>query len=245
MEYRDPMQFKQLGMVAAILSVSAAHAQIVFTDDFTDPSKITSMANGYLGGWFGSQVPFEQWIGVVPADASISGGQLNVSSTTANVTRGAFVVLAPEAFSSAGTFTLDYDVSALALGKPVNEAVVRVWTGSGFDMTFRSANALIINPQTGMVTKDGSLTSVTLAASDVISSTGSAKLSFDRASNEAVAIFFGVTGDRSGGPWPIPTMSIGSMSVSVVPEPHHYAALTGLSLLGFALWRRTHRTPRA
>lgn len=217
----------------AVLSVSAADAQVVFVDDFTS-SSVANISPGYIGGWFTPQMAFEQWIGV-PAEASISSGQLNVALTTAGRDGGAFLVLAPDKFSSAGTVDLSYVISAFTPGDARNLGLVRVWTGSGFDFG-NTPNSLQIRPEFADVIPSGAA-SATLVAQATVSGTGPAKLLFNRSEGDAVAIFFGW--DAVSSPWP--SMSVGSMSVSIVPEPHEYAALVGFGLLGFAAWRRTRR----
>ena len=225
------MQTKCLTLAAAtLLAIPAANA-VIFSDDFSS-SSTANISFGYLGGWFSPQVSFGQWFGN-SSEASISGGTLEVNSTASDA-RGAFIVLAPEAFPSAGTFTLNYDITAFTQGAAANSATVRVFTGSGYDLTLSSGNALILNPQTGSVTPQGSATAA-LAASTSVTGTGPGSLPFTRGSDDAVAIFFGV----SGAAFPFPSMSVDN--VSVVPEPHEYAALAGLGLLGFAVWRRSRR----
>lgn len=217
-------------LAALAVALPAAQAQI-FSDDFSSGS-VANVSYGYLGGWFSPQVAFKQWFGN-SAEAEISGGGLTVQSTASSA-RGAFLVLAPGDFPGGGTYTLNYDISAYTQGNAANSATVRVWTGSGYDLTLATGNAWVLNPQTGVVSTEGSAVA-TLAASASITGTGPGSLSFTRGAGDAVAIFFGVTGAG----WPFPSMTVDGMSV--VPEPHEYAALAGLGLLGFAVWRRMRR----
>lgn len=46
---------------------------------------------------------------------------------------------------------------------------------------------------------------------------------------------------NSTGASPAGTFTLDDVYISVVPEPHEYAAMAGLGLLGFAVWRRSRQ----
>jgi hypothetical protein len=209
-----------------LISIPATIHGQVFSDDYS-ASSLENRANGYLGGFYGSAVSFEQWFGS-SVEADISGGSLNVESTSG--LRGAFLVLAPSVFGSDTEFSLTLDVTSLDLGAGGNSATARVYTAAGYDMTFSSANALFINAQTGGVSALGSA-SVSMAAESALGLGAGQTLDFTRPDGHAVLVFLGVTGAS----WPFPTMSVGEMRIDAVPEPSTFV-LVGLGSL--ALLRR-------
>ncbi len=52
---------------------------------------------------------------------------------------------------------------------------------------------------------------------------------------------YGFNAESAAGTWRLSGASGLEVYGSVVPEPHEYAALAGLGLLGFAVWRRSRR----
>jgi hypothetical protein len=216
--------------IGFISTSGKSHGQ-VFSDDFS-ASTFEDRANGYLGGFYGSNVSFDKWFGVssgTTPEATITGGSLNIESTSSSF-RGAFLVLAPSVFGSDTEFSLTLDVTALNLGASGNSATARVFTGTGYDLTLSSANALFINAQTGGVTPQGSA-SVALAAESPLALGAGQTLDFTRPVGHAVMVFIGASGPT----WPHPTMSVGEMRIDVIPEPSAFM-LVGVGSL--VLFRR-------
>jgi hypothetical protein len=196
----------------------------VYSENFSS-AVFEDKANGYLGGYYGSQVTFGQWFGS-SVEASISGGELIVQSTSG--LRGAFLVLAPSVFGSDTQFTLTVDVNSLDLGASGNSSAVRVFTGTGYDLSLASADALFINAQTGNVTSLGTASVAMAAQSSLVAGSGQT-IDFTRPDGHAVMIFLGV----NGGAWPFPEMKVGEVQIDVIPEPTTalLAALGSLALL--------------
>jgi hypothetical protein len=214
-------------------------SKAAITVDFSSET-IEDQANGYLGGWFGNPMSFDQWYGA-SSDASISGGQLNVTTTSGY--RGAVLLLDSSAFEpfGAGSYTLTYDVTSFSLSNGASTsaddfAEVRIWSGSGYDLTNTTGNALSVSPQNGSFTAQGTAT-VNLLASGQVNSTGIANtLQFEYDGTSAIGLFFGaITGN-----WPFPDVSYDNLSIGpvAVPEPGSIALYCGLLTGGLIMLRR-------
>lgn len=187
---------------------------LVFSENFSN-STLTSNANPYLGGWFGSQVSFQTWNG--PGESSISNGALTVNSTSE--TRSAGLLLAPSMFPGAGSYTLSFDVTAYT-GDSNDMGLVNVWAGSGYDLTKSTGNALILDMLSEQLRTEGSATS-SLIGSTTFTSTGNGKqITFNYDGSSAVGMFFGV--NTKG--WPFPSATFDNITLTQngtasVPEP--------------------------
>ena len=124
---------------------------------------------------------------------------------------------------------------------------------SGYEISLSGINFYYRSTSTGPVTFDIRSSSDSYASSlangslnndsDWYSATNSVTLS--GISNTTVRIYASTTGNSSatgGGTLRIDDVDVlGSVNLSAVPEPSTYAALAGLTILGFAAYRRRHR----
>lgn len=217
------------------ITTDESRAQI-YSDDFTS-SSIDNESNAYLGGWYGSQVSFDQLFGP-GSSASITGGQLDLTSTSG--VRGAFLVLPPAMFGTETIFSLTVDVDEVDIGSSGNDVLARVFTGSGYDLTLSSADGLFVNPGAGSVTAFGSSTA-SLAAEMSLSAGEGQVLDFTRSADDAVLVFIG--SDASAG-WPFPEMQVASISIAALPEPSTLGLLVlSSSLVVFHRKRKSSQFP--
>jgi len=235
-----PYSFKILTL---LLCFSVLISKAAITIDFSSET-IENQANGFVGGWFGGSMSFDQWYGD-SSDASIGGGQLNVSSTSAF--RGAVLLLDSSAFApfGAGNYTLTFDVTSFSLSNGASSsaddfAEVRIWSGSGYDLTNTTGNALAVSPQNGSFTAQGNA-SVNLLASRQVDSTGIANtLQFEYDGTSAIGLFLGA---MTGG-WPFPNVSYDNVSIGpvAVPEPGSVALYCGFATGLLIILRRRWMT---
>ena len=181
--------------------------------------------NPYLGGWFTPQTAFQIWNG--PGEASITAGALTVTST--NGTRAAGILLSPGLFSTPGTYTLSFDVTAYS-GSSNNSGLVTIWAGRGFDLSQSTGNALILDTLSAELKTAGSATATSFGSSSFTSGGNNKQISFSYDGSSAVALFFGA---HTAG-WPFPTVTYDNISISknslaAVPEPSVTALLALLA----------------
>jgi len=200
------MKIKHL--IIALLSTSSAHAAIYF-DDFTSGS-VTDEANGYIGGFYSPHWDFDQWYGV-SNEAFISNGSLSVSSTSG--LRGAFILFEPDLFiDGAGEYAVTVNVSGDF--SALDPAVVRVWSGSGYDLSNDSADAIEVKPQGGIFEAKGNATVSDLGRLEMTES-GTFSLQFTYDGTSAIGVFLGA--ETNG--WPFPEVDYNSMTLALIPEP--------------------------
>lgn len=210
------MKFPLLTLLVLIsASWTHSHAAVVFTDDFSSGS-VANHPNGYVGGWYGSPVPMSQWFGNT-TDASIGGGSLTVGTT--NLYRNAVIALTPGMFDGAGTYTLTFDVTNYA-GDSNDYGRVRVWSGSGYDLSGTSPNALFINSETAAFVAQGTAVVSELANLVFTSSGTSMTLNFDYDGVGLVGVFLGA---YTGG-YPFPSINYDNVQIAKsvpppIPEP--------------------------
>lgn len=230
-----------LASLAALFVLAApavSKAEVVFSEDFSSAG-LSSNPNGYLGGWFGNQVSFGQWVSTSGPNTAISAGQLHVESTAQY--RSAGIVLDPVLFAGAGDYQLTFDLAGL-VGDSGDSAFVRIWSGAGY-VFGSSPNALIVDTYSAQLTPQGAATSSLLASGSFQSTGNGLTLNFTYDGFSAVALFFG--SDNSNG-YPHLTSSFdnihlatagASSSPLVTPEPR-LPLLTGLGLALLLLRRR-------
>ncbi|MBK1826428.1 PEP-CTERM sorting domain-containing protein [Haloferula rosea] len=211
-------------MVLALLQSAAlpAATATIYSESFENTT-LTDLPNPYVGGWFTPQLPFESWAN--SSEASITPvDTLGINTTSAY--RGAAVVLGPELFLGAGTYTLTYDIPTYT-GASNNSAFVSVWSGTGYDL-FNSPNSLVVDTLSGQLLASGSASSSQLASQTHTSGGNQQTLSFAYDGSSLIALFFGA--QTTG--WPFPSVEFDNITVTteVIPEPSSLMLL-GLSCL--------------
>ncbi|MEK7949988.1 hypothetical protein WKV53_05760 [Luteolibacter sp. Y139] len=210
---------------------SPLSAAIVYSQDFSSIT-LADKPNSYLGGYYGSQLAYGEWVRS-GSTVSLTSGSLQVSSDSGF--RSAAVLLDPALFPSAGTYTLTFDVLGYS-GDANDTATVGVWTGSGYDMAHSSGNALILNSQTGNLQALGSATS-SLLSSTTYSVAGTYSVNFTYDGSSTIALFFAAT---TGG-YPFPTVLYDDVSIAsaaAVPEASIPAILGFAASIGLLRRRR-------
>lgn len=206
----------------AVLFVTSAFplfGQSVFQTDFSSGS-ITAQGNPYYGGWFSPQISTSAWY-ASSGTANISGGTLNVNSTSG--TRSAGLFLPPSLFFGSGPYTLKFDVTSYG-GDHNDNAYVSVWQGNAYDL-FSSPNAVQLDNYSASLVPLGSASTAKLA-DGVFQNTGNDfTLNFNYDGSSGVALFFGA---QTGG-WPFPAVSYDNVRLSAVPEA---STVTIFALLG-------------
>lgn len=211
-----------------LLGAGLPGLQAAINIDFSS-ALLTDQANGYLGGFYSGQIDFEEWVGSA-SDISISGGVLTAG--TSNQVRSAVYVVDSSVLDGPGEYEMVFDVTSLDID-PNNSGIASVWSGSGYDLTLSSANALFINTQSATtVTGQGSATATQLG-SLVIDSAGpnqSISFTYDGTS----ALIFALGAQTAG--FPFPSVAYDNFRVSVVPEPS--TVLWLFPIAAFVLFRR-------
>lgn len=210
---------------------NAQSATGIFHDDFSS-GHVHQNGNPYIGGWFNSQVAFKQWT-ASRGNAQITAGTLDVTSTSD--TRSAALVLSPSAFAGAGDYELQFDIKSFK-GGANNELFAAVWAGSGYDLSKKTGNALIVDTYTGALRTEGSASSELLANGSYIATADGNSLKFRYDGSSAIAIFLGAKTKKH----PFPEGSFDNVSITkidVIPEPS-VTALLGLALSSLLFVRR-------
>lgn len=208
-------------------------ATVVFSENFSS-STLMNSGNPYLGGWFTPQIAFQKWSSTT--DASISNGALTVQST--NGTRSAGIILSPDIFPAAGSYTLSFDVASYT-GDGNDNGLVTVWSGKNYDLTRASGRALILDTYQAKLRTEGSATASELGSLQ-FTSTGTKQITFNYDGSGAVALFFGA---YTGG-YPFPTVTYDNLSLTQnsnsisVPEPSTTALVSMIGLAGCFVRRR-------
>ncbi|WP_411825728.1 PEP-CTERM sorting domain-containing protein [Luteolibacter sp. AS25] len=230
------MKILAAAFCAALSFVSVSHAQtIVFNDDFSS-SAIKKSGNPYVGGWFEPQLGFQKWTS--SDNASISSGALTINSTSA--TRSAGIVISPSLFDGAGDYVLTFDLKDYT-GDSNDSAIATIWAGSGYDLSFKSGNALIVDTYSASLSQSGTAVTQQLASTYLNESSNGNQMTFSYDGTSAVAVFLGVK--TEGYPFPSATydnVSITKASVAAVPEPN-VAMLLGIAGTCVLLARRRNR----
>jgi hypothetical protein len=210
--------------------VSVSHAAVAIFDFSTET--IEDRFNGYVGGWYGNNLDFDQWYGSA-TDVSISGSNLIVGSTAPNDARSAVVILDPAVFAvdGAGDYSLTFDLSAFTMSDSQpntgdDVAFASIWSGSGYDLSGRSGNALFVSPGLGTITPQGTASASEIARGEFSSAANGLIVDFTYDGSSAIFIFLGAL--EQGG-WPFPTASFANVSVSPVPEPSMLGLLFGVA----------------
>lgn len=224
-----------VGALSCLASLS--HAAVALFDFSTET--LEDRFNGYIGGWFGNNLDFGQWYGSA-ADASISGSNLIVGSTAPNDARTAVVLLDPAAFAvdGAGDYRLSFDLTGFTMSDSLpntggDVAFASIWSGSGYDLSGSSGNALFVSPGLGTITPQGTASASEIARGEYSAAANGLIVDFTYDGSSAIAIFLGAL--EQGG-WPFPTASFANVEISVVPEPNMAALLLGV--LVFAMGNR-------
>jgi hypothetical protein len=214
---------------------------VVFDDPF-DSGAVSNSANGFLGGFYGGQLSFDQWYGGT-GDASIGGGSLTVGSSFQY--RSAVILFAPSTFGGvSGLYNVTVDISGY-LGDSNDTGRISVWTASGYDLSNTSADGLFVDTQSGTLDIRGNATASEVAGAS-FSSSGSLDLQMSYDGTSAVAVFLGA---ETGG-WPFPTIDYDRLTIQrlsgdgSIPEPS-VSLLGCLGVLGLLCRRnRSHDSSR-
>ncbi|BCU76059.1 hypothetical protein [Luteolibacter sp. LG18] len=218
--------------LAVLLLSPAAMAATVFTENFSSTT-LADKPNSYLGGYYGNQLNFGEWVRSGPT-ITLASGTLQAASDSGF--RSAAILLSPSLFPSAGQYTLTFDIVSYT-GDANDTATVGIWTGSGYDLTKSSGNSLILNTQTGQLQALGSAVSNQVASATFTGTGTGITMDFNYDGVSTVALFFGAT---TGG-YPFPTarydnVTVTSKVAAAVPEPS--VMVISVLPVGLALLRR-------
>lgn len=107
----------------ALLALAApATATIVYSQDFSALT-LANKPNAYLGGFYGPQLAFGEWVRSY-SDVTVNSGTLQAISDTDGF-RGAGVFLSPSLFPSAGNYALTFDITGFS-GEQSDAAAVSI-----------------------------------------------------------------------------------------------------------------------
>lgn len=208
-------------------------ATVIYEQNFNSLT-LANKPNPYLGGWYGSPVAFGEWVRS-GTSVTVTGGTAQVSSDS-NF-RSAAVFLAPNLFPSAGQYRLTVELLSFAGDAVKDTATVGVWKGSGYDLTNSSANALVLNTQSGAVQALGTAVASSLGVATISTpgtTTRTMQIDFTHDGTSAIAIFLGVTNTD----WPFPTATYDNLQITQVPEAGTLSAVALAGLLGVLRRRR-------
>lgn len=241
---------KSLLVAAFCCLFSTGNAAVAIFDFSTET--LEDRFNGYIGGWFGNELDFGQWYGD-DADTSISGSNLIVGSSVPNAPRSAVVVLDPAAFAvdGAGDYRLSFDLTAFSMSDSLpltgnDYAFASVWSGSGYDLSNTTGNALFVSPGLANIVGLGSATAGEIARGEFTGAGNGLIVDFTYDGSSAVAIFLGAF--QADG-WPFPSASFANVAINAItdPSPVPEPGMFGLILLvaGFTVGsRRIYRVRR-
>lgn len=244
------VSYKFLSVAAICCLTSVGNAAVALFDFSTET--LEDRFNGYIGGWFGNELDFGQWYGD-DADTSISGSNLIVGSSVPDAPRSAVVVLDPAAFAvdGAGDYRLTFDLTAFSMSDSLpltgnDYAFASVWSGSGYDLSNTTGNALFVSPGLANIVGSGSATASEIARGEYTSAGNGLIVDFAYDGTSAIAIFLGAF--QADG-WPFPSASFANVGISSltdtnpIPEPSMFGLI--LLVTGLALGtRRIHRIRR-
>jgi len=152
--------------------------------------------------------------------------------------RGAVILFEPDLFiDGAGEYLVTVNVSG-NFSVSNDPAVVRIWSGAGYNLNHDSAAAIFVNAQTGAFTALGTATATDLGRLDITES-GIFSVQFTFDGTSAIGIFLGA---QTGG-WPFPEVDYDSLTVAmisgsaVIPEPSS-ALLVCVSLTALFVRRK-------
>jgi len=201
-------------MLACVVATPLA-AAVIYTENFATTT-LADKPNSYLGGYYGSPVTFGEWVRASNSTISANSGSLQVGSDSGF--RSAAVLLSPDLFPSAGTYTLSFDILNYT-GDANDTATVGIWSGSGYDLTHSSGSALILNSLTGVLQAQGSATSSQLSSTSYMAA-GSYSVDFTYDGYSTVALFLAAT---TGG-YPFPTVRYDNVTISSMSAPMEFPA---------------------
>jgi hypothetical protein len=216
-----------VAFLGAALSLHSA-VNLTFSEE-----TLTNQANGYIGGWYGNNIAFEQWTGN-SASISIAGGVLTANSDSGFKT--AAFVIESSAMDGAGNYELSFDVPRIE-STPNNNGYVSIWSGSGYNLS-GSADALFINTELASVVPQGNAVASKLVDTS-FQETGSNIVNFTYDGSSALVFMLGA---QTNG-YPFPSVDYDNFSVqklTTVPEPAIW-----LWLVPFVAFVLIQRRPRA
>jgi hypothetical protein len=213
---------KQLHSITGIVALTAlslttaAHAAVVFTEDFSSGTTLISgtgpitFDGTITGNWHGGGV------------STLAGEQLTV---TDNRTLGGFIWLDSSSWDD-GTVTVEFDVKTGG-----SASYFEVYYANGVDTV---GNNVSFDPQTNLGTlkpvQNGTAILGTLGAKNVLSTVADdQEFTFDLNGEENIALAFYVVNSA---------LTVDNITVTTVPEPGTYALLGGLLALSYVMVRR-------
>ncbi|TVP79575.1 MAG: hypothetical protein EA353_05930 [Puniceicoccaceae bacterium] len=199
-----------LSFVAASLTSLTANAAINIS---FDTETLQNLPNGYVGGFYGSEsrISLNQWFGG-SGNISIADGVLKTNTDSG--TRVGAYVFESSALSGAGEYELLFDITRFD-GAPNNNGFVSIWSGSGYDLTNSSADALFIDTQTPTVTPQGNAIAGEITRLSIQNTVINESIAFTYDGTSALILFFGA--QTSG--FPFPQVDYDNIRVSQIPEP--------------------------
>ena len=157
---------------------------------------------------------------------------MTVTTTSPGSYRSAVMLFEPALFTDgAGEYRVTINVAGY-VGDMNDSGLVSVWSGSGYDLSGSSGDAIWVNTQSTPFTAQGGAT-VSELGSLAITGTGIHTLQFTYDGTSAIGIFLGATTTA----YPFPTVEYGSMELALVPEPSS-AMLGGMALCALLLRRK-------
>lgn len=224
---------KTARLISLITIATVTPAMAALNITFTSES-LSNTPSGYLGGWYGNSVGFSEWVGN-GSDVEIADGVLTVG--TSNNYRGAAFVIDSSSLSGAGNYLLQFDVSRY-VGGSNNFGQVNIWSGSGYDLSGTTADALRIHTEEARAIALGNASSNQLAEFSFQGTLANQSIAFTYDGSSALVLMFGA--NTSG--WPFPEVdydNIRMLSISPIPEPA--TVFWALALSGLAMLRRRPR----
>lgn len=218
-------------IIALVLAALTSNAAINLT---FDTETLDNRPNGYIGGWYGNNIAFEQWTGN-SASVSIANGVLTANSDSGF--RTAVFAVESSALGGAGSYQLSFEVPRIESAAN-NNGYVSVWSGSGYNLSGGSADALFINAELASVAPLGGASAAKLV-DYAFEETGTNIVNFSYDGTSALIFMLGA---QTNG-FPFPSVDYGSFSVqrlSAIPEP-----ATWLWLVPFVAFVLFKRSPRA
>jgi|GEM_PF-2627811 len=213
------MTAKKTTFIIALTLVNAWNAHAAINLIFTgDDETLSDQSNGYYGGYYGSPIQPGQWTGN-GAEVQIADGVLRSAPTSGF--RGAAYLLAPASLGEAGSYSLVFDVTGYS-GDGNDSGQVSIWSGSGYDLTGGSADALWIDTEKNSVTGLGDAITTKLASFSFQSTLVDQSIAFDYDGSSAIVVMLGA----QTGAHPFPTVDYDNVRIGTTAEPIPEASTT-------------------